>query len=165
MGNCRVVREFPAKGCKVVTWYLVDDTGNRYQAAQGKTDRTVPFQYTSSAPFGTERSEMPFCTNQQQVLQWVQTFAEPGAPLMDPAGVAGPAPARGPRQSCRSHNPVRSEERPATTAQQPHSPAIVPPVSPAALQADRAMHCENNSPSHGNHQTNNHPAEGAKPSL
>lgn len=129
---CRQVRERPEKGCQVITWYLIDQTGLRHKAAQGEATRKSPFQYTACAPFALT-FPMPYCTNQQQVLQWVKRFSEGGAPfVMDPIeGAAGNVPVFG-----RPLPPDAIDEAPVTSKQSPHSPVIVPPVSPEAPQND-----------------------------
>lgn len=151
---CRLVRGRLEKGCQVITWYLVDDTGHRHKAAQGEATRKSPFQYSACPPFALQ-TPMPYCTNQQQVLQWLKKFAEPGAPfVMDP--VEGGAPAGGPGAASRAYSPPGAQSRHVGIQQLPLSPGNVAAVPPEVLRNPTGKNMNVENPQHAGAGVNSH---------
>jgi hypothetical protein len=73
--TCRQKRDHLPDGRRVNRWYLVDQKEELHLAVQGeeRDARDGHYIYTSRNPFASIKP-MGTCTNQQQVMHWLENF-------------------------------------------------------------------------------------------
>lgn len=73
--SCRVKREHLFDGRRVNRWFLVDQNEQFHLAVQGeeRDARDGHYIYSSRDPFASIKP-MGTCTNQQQVMHWLENF-------------------------------------------------------------------------------------------